>query len=114
MRRHQRVRPAWFDDVVVGSVLREGSSGPLRVVRAVKRIDDGRMWVTLAIRRCSWTGRPTTTLTCSDLLTRKFYLVPVKPVKLKGDFNARLEASMEYSGPSHLAPMRCCEVLGVP
>jgi len=100
--------------IVVGTVLREGSNGPLRVVRAVKHLPGGRTWVTLVIRRCSWTRRPTTTLNATDLRTRKFRVVPVRPVTLKGEWNARFNAAMDYSGPSHLAPMRCCEAVGVP
>jgi len=106
-------QPEWFSQIVVGSVVREGD-GPLRVVRYVHRVADGRIWVGLAIRRCSWTTRPYTILNASDLKTRKFRLVPVRPVTLKGDFNARMAASMRHDGPAHLSPMRCCEAVGVP
>ena len=80
--------------IVVGTVLREGPSGPLRVVRAVKHRPNGRCWVTLAIRRCSWTRRPTTTINATDLRCRKFSVVPVRPVTLKGEWNERLNAQL--------------------
>lgn len=70
-----RKRPAWFDTVKPGDVLRSGR-GTLRVVRSVHRARHRHggvhLYLTFTIRHCSWTGRCYTVLTGPDLLTLGF------------------------------------------
>lgn len=77
--------PDWFDWLDAGHVICE-RGGAWRIVRQVSRRTDGRLsFVTLVIRRRSWTGRCYTVLTSSDLKTRVFTVkrdVRVKPKTL--------------------------------
>lgn len=100
--------------VVVGSVLAEGS-GTWRVVRRAHRKPNGDLWgVTFTIRHCSWTGRCYTVLTATDLKTRGFRLVPVRPRHLRSGVDGKIRAAMAQGGCSRSEYlMTCCDVEGV-
>lgn len=106
--------PAWFDDVVVGSVLREGPSGPFRIVRAVTRRQcDNRLWcVVFTIRRRSWTNRPATYVLASDLKCRGYTMVPNVRVKPKTLLDVRIAQSIAWDGPDPPS-VRVEEVIGI-
>jgi hypothetical protein len=105
-------QPSWMRDVQVGSVIAE-RNGPWRVVRHVTRSPNGTLWgVSLTIRHCSWTGRAYTVITASDLKTRGFRLLPVKPVKLKGEINERIARAITQPAREPFA-ITCCEVRGI-
>ena len=85
----------WFPRVRVGSVLRNKSGTDYRVVRSVSRDRYGNLrFVTLAIRKCSWTTRPTTTIGYSDLIYDGYSLVDGVRVKLERPLDRQLEADM--------------------
>ena len=68
----------WRDELKVNDILIT-KSGDLRVVREAVYYNDGILRsVTFAIRRCSWTGRSTTSYCRSDLKTLKFRKADVK------------------------------------
>lgn len=109
-----RMQLPWMRDVVVGSVLKSGS-GAWRVVREVHRYANGDLRsVTFTIRHCSWTGRCYTILGYTDLRILGYRMVPVRPVRLKGEFNQKIHAAIHQGGgPRSSYILRCCDVEGV-
>ena len=116
----------WIDRIKKGDVLRFRGD-VLRVVRDVSHYEKyGRTHtnVTLAIRHCSWTGRPYTVLTDHDLRSRgarptraKVSLRKKIDREIERDFNGRVLKRLdgtEWRVPL-LPPestMRCCDVIG--
>jgi hypothetical protein len=103
----------WMKRVVVGSVLQE-ASGAMRVVRNLTRGPAGDLkFVTFTIRHCSWTGRCYTVVTVSDLKTRGFRLVRVRPRALRTRLDAKVRQSiLGNESPGHYT-LTCCDVEGV-
>lgn len=109
---HRRMQLPWMKDVVVGSVLAEGS-GAWRVVREVCRYADGDLRsVTFTIRRCSWTGRCYTILGYTDLRMRGFRMVRVKPRALRTKLDRTIRRAIHQPCYEPYAA-RCCDVEGV-
>jgi hypothetical protein len=97
-------------DVKVGDVLASGS-GSYRVVREVSRFADGELRaVSFAIKRCSWTGRPVTCVSYTDLMHRRF-----QPTGVRLDLKSRLDARIaEEAKCKGLPKISCCAVRDVP
>lgn len=109
----RRPQPAWMSKIKVGSVLRNRRGTDYRVVRAVSRYSNGDLsCVTLAIRRCSWTGRPVTTLKYTDLQYAGYELMPGVRVKLDRLVDYQLEQSMRAPTAQDCL-VDCCAVKGV-
>ncbi len=89
MRAYQgSPQPQWMLDLEVGHVL-VSRSGLLRVVRSISRYCGGELsCVSLAIRRCSWTGQCYTTLNYVDLLYQGYSKVP--------NVRAKMETLLDY------------------
>lgn len=107
-------QPRWMRRLQVGHVL--NMRGQLRVVREVSRRPDGSLrCVLLAIRSCSWTGRPYTIYTASDLKTMGARLTRAKRRRLQSDADRRLLATrrQNYSIAKGYA-MTCCEAKDMP
>lgn len=99
-------------DVVVGSVLAEGS-GTWRIVRSVYRYGNGDLrGVVFTIRHCSWTGRCYTHLGYSDLIQRGFRMVRVAPRRLRSKTDAKIRASIHQPAWEPYV-LKCCDVEGV-
>lgn len=80
--------PDWFAFLRVGDVLQRGVKGSYRVVRDVSRRGQALTYVTFAIRRRSWTGRPDTTYTANDLKTFGYRYVGAR-VRLASELDER-------------------------
>ena len=108
-------QPGWMAEVRVGSVLR-APNGVLRVVRRLRRYQDGRLWVVwFTIRRCSWTGRCYTIYTATDLRGRGYTLPRARRRRLRSAIDRRILAAMRTSDKGHRNGRRprCCDVEGV-
>jgi len=117
-----RPDPDWFAILRVGDVLQRGRHGPLRVVRDVhrysahswnrhRRRQAGRLGsITFAIRHCSWTKRPYTVYTASDLKTFGYRYVGAR-VRLDRPIDKRLAVAIRDSTNQSL---KCCAVRGLP
>ncbi len=130
------MQPAWIGRIKVGDVLKSGS-GLLRVVREVHHytVTKGgrdphlRSYVTFTIRCCSWTGRCTTTLITSDLVTLGY-----RPTRAKVKLNKKIDRAIRreltgrtiiLNGEPHRVPVlpdprlkkryrvTCCDVEGI-
>jgi len=106
--------PDWRDNIKDGDVLLIGND--YRVVRratyTTKHGNKTLSAVTLAIRRCSWTKRPYTVVSRSDLKCRGF-----RPtgITIKRENNSTLIADlMRHIDNDYLREMDCCLVKGVP
>lgn len=101
----------WILGLQVGDVVRSGN-GALRVVRAIKHCRSGykttRTSVTFSIRRCSWTHRCYTVLTCSDLLTLGY-----RPTRAKVKLRKRIDRAIENDFHADKPVLTCCDVSGV-
>lgn len=101
----------WMKDLAVGDVLWNRSRTDARVVRSVQRYKNGDLSsVTLAIRRCSWTNRPLTTLNYTDLIFRGYERAPLR-VKLDRAIDRDLEHHVDVR---NAVTITCCDVKGVP
>jgi hypothetical protein len=101
--------PAWFEHLRAGDVLRS-RGGTLRVVRTVTRKKDGRLWgVSFVIMRCSWTKRPYTIYTFTDLKVFRFTYVGAR-VRLDSELDRKILRAIRNNGERSLS---CCAVRGV-
>ena len=101
----------WMRDVVVGSVLAEGS-GAWRIVRAVTRYRNGDLrCVDFVIRRCSWTHRCYTVVGYYDMIQRGFRMVPVAPRRLRSKLDHKIRVAIHE--PCTQKSLTCCDVEGV-
>lgn len=104
-------RPKWFDTVKVGDVL-QTPGGDYRVVREVTRHKSRRIpgryeiYLTFAIRHCSWTGRGVTTKLGGEVLDWKHTGCRVK-LTSKFDQDIAYEAQLWVRGKRRLT---CCDV----
>lgn len=106
-----RTQLEWMRTVAVGDVLQE-RAGPMRVVREVSRYDNGDLRaVTLAIRRCSWTGRPYTVLGYTDLRVRGFRRVAHLRSPLRRPLDLKIQAAIRQEAKPYAAS--CCDVRGI-
>jgi hypothetical protein len=104
--------PDWFAHLKVGDVLQR-RRGPYRVVRSISRRNDGRLWgVSFAIRHCSWTKRPYTVYTASDLKVFGFRYVGVRLV-LGSEIDRKLDDAIHHNGAGRPHGLTCCSVRGV-
>lgn len=105
----KRLQEPWMTHVKVGDVLRS-CTGTLRVVREVSRYKNGDLSaVTFAIRHCSWTRRPYTTMNYTDLRMQGFTRVGAN-YSLKTELDARLARDI---ADHHRRDVTCCEVRGI-
>lgn len=103
-----RKQAEWMLSLQVGDVISNGNSH--RVVRVVTRFADGELrCIQLAIRRCSWTHRPTTTINYTDLLKQGYTPVGVS-VKLTSKVDRRILTEDKHGR----AVMDCCEAKDLP
>ena len=104
-----RTQPDWMRQVSIGDVLASGT-GTLRIVRRVSHYPDGDLRsVTFAIRRCSWTRRPTTVMGYSDLR-----LLGYQPVGASMPLRARLDHELAKDIADHRRQsLHCCDVRGI-
>lgn len=100
----------YLQGIQKGSVLRF-PNGDLRVVRKATFWPDGNLHsVTLAIRRCSWTGRCYTVIDRVTLKHPGATLAHVKPRPLKKIMDRKIERAIG----SLYKTVTCCDVHGVP
>lgn len=99
---------AWIRGIRKGDVIRAGNS--LRIVRDVTHTASGHTYVTLAIRRCSWTGRCYTVLTQHDLRSRGFEPTG-KRMRLRGELDWEIEQNLNLSARDR--NLGCCDVRSV-
>lgn len=101
----------WMADLRVGDVIQKGTAPP-RVVRQLSRYKNGDLSsVTLAIRRCSWTGRSYTVMGYSDLITMGYEKVAGIHVRLEKESDLELLENIE---DSKCRTLSCCDVRGWP
>lgn len=106
-----RIQLPWMRDVKVGDVLVSGTGTP-RVVRQVTRFkDNGDLAsVCFAIKACSWTGRPFTTVNYTDLRYRGF-----RPTGVTYSLSTRADRRLARELENHdLRGMTCCEAKDLP
>lgn len=108
MRRYGHHQQAdWMHKVIPGDVLKM-PSGTLRVVRHVSRYPNGDMHgCGFVIKHCSWTGRPTTFKTYTELMGWKYVGVRVR---LDTELDEKIRAETRYNGKPKLS---CCAVKGI-
>lgn len=97
----------WYRKIRIGDVLRSGG-GSLRVVRDVKHFADGKTFVHLVIKHCSWTGRCYTVLQGTDL-NYMGYRRTGKRVRLR----SKLDAKIAEACRSVPITLTCCDVEGL-
>lgn len=107
----------WMTHLKVGDVLRD-RKGNLRVVRKVtryksaynlsKRKPGDVRCVSLAIRRCSWTGRCYTVLGYNELYFRGF-----QPAGLRARMTTALDARINAAIQSNSLDVTCQEAKGI-
>lgn len=103
----------WMRDLVIGSVLAEGS-GTWRVVRHLTRYSNGDLRsVDFTIRHCSWTGRCYTVVGYNDLIQRGFRMVRVKPRRLTSAMDRRIHEAIHEHAAKRPYAATCCDVEGV-
>lgn len=95
--------------VAVGDVLRS-RGGTYRVVRKVSRVRGRLHYITFAIKRCSWTGRCTTTVNSHDLRYADYE--PVTGVRWKFATLLDEKIQADIANPN-LRKTPCCAVIGV-
>ena len=101
-----RVQSPWMAGLKVGDVIRS-ASGTLRVVRKVIRFKDGDLRaVYLSIRHCSWTRRPYTVLSYTDLRCLGFTKVGAN-YSMRTELDKRLAACI---ADHNRRDVTCCEV----
>lgn len=100
--------PEWFDHLRAGDVLR-ARSGLLRVVRSVSRRGGKLGSVTFVIRHCSWTKRPYTVYTFSDLKVFRYSYVGAR-VGLNGELDRKIDEAIRHRDNRSLS---CCAVRGI-
>ena len=100
----------WRDDLRAGDVL-VSPSGDYRVVRKVTMRKSGFIWgVSLAIRRRSWTNRPYTVMTRTDIQQRGFQLSHAKYRFKAGTIDVELYRDIVDHFRQRL---HACDVIGV-
>jgi 2-keto-4-pentenoate hydratase len=103
-----RKQAEWMLTLKTGDVISNGHAN--RVVRKITRFADGELkCVQLAIRKCSWTHRPTTTMNYTDILKQGYAPVGVT-VKLTSPADRRILKE----DPHGRAVMDCCEAKDLP
>lgn len=107
-------QPEWFDRVVPGSVVRQ-VDGPFRIIReVVRRSRDSRlMYVSMVIRRRSWTNRAYTTMTANDLRCRGFKLVEGVRVKPKTILDVKIDQAIRQRDSEPFI-ITASDVIGIP
>ena len=111
----KRIKRDWRDDIKAGSVLYErGDPNRPRIVRKVsmdkRKGRDGLIaCVTFSILRCSWTHRPYTVISRSDLNWRGFTPVGVRVTNMTL-MDKRLNAAILDLDNRRLS---CCDVRGI-
>jgi hypothetical protein len=101
----------WTATIEVGDVLISGS-GVMRIVRSVTRSYSRygpRTSVSFVIRHPSWTGRPYTVMTSTDLRTLGYRKTKAK-AKLGTEFDVKLAACLE----SRECAYKARDVVGIP
>jgi hypothetical protein len=95
--------------VQVGDVL-QSAAGTQRVVRKVSMQDDGRLRsVTFSILHCSWTHRPYTVMTASDLRIYGY-----APVGHRVRLRTKLDRALNRAINDHTCrELSCCAVKGI-
>ena len=101
--------PSWIDDVRVGDVIAT-QHGPWRIVRAVHKRTEFRTYITLAIRRCSWTGRGLTVYLSRELAALGYRRV-ARNAKMTTELDQRINADCSTSDWRYC--VKCDEVRGV-
>jgi len=99
----------WRDKIQRGDIL--ASPSGLRVVRRVKYTKDGFIYgIVLSILRCSWTRRPYTTVTRSDLGNRGFL-----PTGAKASLRATIDQQLdrEIGANEKSRRLYCWDVVGI-
>lgn len=110
--RNRTCDPTWFAHVREGDVL-QSRGGSFRVVRHVTRRPGGQLLcVTFAIRTCSWTRRPYTVYTASDLKVFSFRYVGAR-IALSSELDRKLSDAINHSGGERPHGLTCCSVRGV-
>ncbi len=100
---------AWLEDVRIGDVIAR-PNGSWRIVRGVHRQTPYRTYITLAIRRCSWTGRGLTVYLGRELADLGYRRV-ARNAKMTTELDQRLNADSASSSWQYC--VRCTEVRGV-
>lgn len=101
----------WLEQIKIGDILLENGKSE-RIVRAVHMKKSGMLYgVSFVIQRCSWTGRCHTTVSRSDLKTRKF----ANPGKSKSeaDLVDKLIAHDLLYWQKDKQRLDCCDVKGI-
>jgi hypothetical protein len=89
--RHAKPQPEWMLRLRVGDSLLSGGGTP-RIVRKISRYATGELsCVTFAIRHCSWTTRPYTTVNYNDLL--QFGYTPIKAPRYR--FKTKMDQKLQ-------------------
>lgn len=98
----------WRDELQAGDVLYEGgrASSP-RVVRRASYREGFLSAVTLAIRHCSWTGRPYTVIGRSDLRSRGFIPTPFRVDPPRTKLERELQRNIDNRD---IRSLSCCAV----
>lgn len=99
----------WPYKVVPGDVISNGKT--MRVVRHASQDPDSgyTTHVSMAIRKCSWTGRSTTTINYVDLKQRGF-----KPIGVKVSLDAQIDILLKHDATGMSRLLSCCDVKGLP
>lgn len=102
-------QPKWMRDLRPGDAVQEGNSRP-RIVRKVSFNPQGQLrYVTLAIRRCSWTHRAYTVLYIGDIWTRGFRKLPMRRQRMATRADQRLQRAIQQPAGEPKC-MTCCDV----
>lgn len=104
-------RPRWFAFVQAGDVLRT-RSGDFRLVRDVLRHKD-RLYISFAIRRCSWTKRPYTVYVSGDTYLRQMTWVGKYRGKLTA-LDRRIQREINDVSGRRRCGVTCCQARGLP
>jgi hypothetical protein len=106
----QQLRTMNLREIKVGDVLR-APSGRLRIVRKLGSTQKGLRgrYVYFCIAHCSWTHRPYTLYTTSEL--ERMGYRKVNHISLKSQFDRLLEEEMDTNDKPK---MKCCDVMGIP
>ena len=112
------MRRTWVDDLKPGDVILFGKRETPRVVLAVStpKFTGGghrRFCVDLTIQRCSWTTRPYTVYSNSDL----YHFAKPDPLKRRENMRTPVRKALLASLDAidaRACPVRCWEVVGLP
>src|SRR6188768_3660544 len=100
----------WIDNIKPGDSIILGKS--LRLVRSVTRDREGHVhYITLAIRKCSWTKRAYTVYSKTDL---KHKGKPTRAPRIKLDKPSDKKLRKCFEDPYAKQCLDCCDVLGWP